>query len=81
MDPRTCSDLYKTDLVQDAQTKGMRKFVNMLMKEQGGLPANAAADYKKGFKLGFMAQCKQVKKEAKKSKKKKKSKKTKTKRR
>jgi hypothetical protein len=79
---KNCSELYKTDLVQDAQTKGMRKFVNTLMKEHGGLPANAAADYKKGFQLGFMAQCKQLKKEAKKSKKKvKKSKKTKSKRR
>lgn len=56
----------------------MRKYLNTLIKEYGGIPANAATDYKKGFRKGFMAQCKQLKKT---EKLKAKSKKTKSKKR
>jgi len=58
-----CSDFYKTERVQDLQTKAMRRFLDMLIKEYGGLPANAAADFQTGYRKGFMAECKKKKKE------------------
>ena len=74
MDPRNCSEIFKTGLVQDLQTKSMRKYLNTLIKEHGGLPANAASNYKKEFRKYFMSHCKEEKK-----KEKLKTKKTKTK--
>jgi hypothetical protein len=74
-----CSDRYKTDFIQDLQTKEMRRYVDMLIKEYGGVPANTAAEYEKGFRKGFMTECKKQKTLKQKTSKKK-SKKTKTRR-
>jgi hypothetical protein len=71
-----CSDLYKSERVQDLQTKSIRSYVDMLIKEYGGVPANTAAEYKKGFRKGFMEECKRKKTEIKKTLSKQKSKKT-----
>ena len=57
---------YKTGLTQDLQTKAIRKHLNMLINEYGGLPENAVSDSKKGFKKWFMAECKKRKKNRKK---------------
>ena len=60
-----CSDLYKTERVQDLQTKAMRRYVDMLIKEYGGVPENTATEFKTGYRKGFMAECKKRKTESK----------------
>ena len=51
-------------MTQDLQTKAIRKHLNMLINEYGGLPENAVSDFKKWF----MAECKKRKKKHKKIK-------------
>ena len=53
-----CLKKYKSGFTQDLKNKATRKYLNMLIKEYGGLPANAASEFKRGFKKGFMTQCK-----------------------
>jgi hypothetical protein len=53
-----CREEYNTKEIQEIQTKGMQLFLDVLIKDYGGLPVNAAVDYRRGFKRRFMSDCK-----------------------
>lgn len=54
----TCSSLYKSKMVQSQLKKSFKENANLIIKEEGGLPAGYWTDYKKGFKQRFMQTCK-----------------------
>jgi len=49
-------------MVQNQLKKSFKENANLVIKEEGGLPAGYWKDYKKGFKQGFMQTCKSKKK-------------------
>ena len=53
-----CTDRYNSKDIQSLQNMAMRKWLDHIVKETGGLPANAQSEFKKGFKLGFVNSCK-----------------------
>ena len=57
-----CSILYNSKKVQEHLEKSFKENASKLIKEQGGLPEFYWRDFKKGFKKGFMENCKMRKK-------------------
>ena len=59
---KKCTTLYKSKKMQATQKNAFQKWAKKIIQSQGGLPANAWSDFKKGFKRGVMKTCKAYKK-------------------
>lgn len=55
---KSCSKLYKSKAITKMREKEWDKYMNIALREQGGLEPNAYANFNKGFRRGFMRQCK-----------------------
>lgn len=64
---KNCTGLYKTKKMQSKLKNTFQQWSKKTIQEQGGLPANAWLDFKKGFKRGFMRSCKAMKSKSRKN--------------